>query len=132
MKQVKMFGDEFNDNRQNNYSSKISAPVYEPKNLNPHILELCDKEKTNRLIREINNSNLLIDEKKFLIDAAYRHSVFNYQKIADYYSHATLEMQDLMEKSALVIIDFEKAIQYGFVKLNESIKEMHLTSYENE
>ncbi len=74
-------------------------------------------------------SNLPIEEKNFLMDAARRHNVFNYEKIADYYAHATHEMQQLMERSGLVIIDFEKAIQYGFVKLSEEIKTQYLTEY---
>ena len=34
-----------------------------------------------------------------------------------------------MEKSALVIIDFEKAIQLGYVKLSEEIKNQYLQEY---
>ena len=37
--------------------------------------------------------------------------------------------QALMEKSALIIIDFEKAIEYGFVKLSEEIKSQYLEEY---
>lgn len=133
MKQINMFGEEFAPSQDsNNYSSKIDSPIYEPKNKKPHVLELCNREKANRLILEINNSNLSNDEKDFLINAAKRHNVFNYEKIADYYAHSTPEMQHLMERSALVVIDFEKAIENGFVKLNKSIIDMHLTSYENE
>lgn len=65
----------------------------------------------------------------FLIDAARRHNVFNYERIADYYAHATPEMQQLMERSALVIIDFEKAIEYGYVKLCNEIKTQYLEDY---
>ena len=68
-------------------------------------------------------------EKEFLIEAAKRHSVFNYEKIADYYAHSNPEMQQLMEKSALIIIDFEKAIQLGYVKLCEEIKSQYLEEY---
>lgn len=77
--------------------------------------------KTKRIINEINNSNVPEDEKRFLTEAAKRHTVFNYESIADYYAHATPEMQLLMERSALVIIDFEKAIQLGYVKLCDEI-----------
>ena len=38
-------------------------------------------------------------------------------KIADYYAHASKEMQELMEMSALVIVDFDKAYQNGYMKL---------------
>jgi hypothetical protein len=130
MKQINLFGNQFKeDEGEKKYSSKIEAPIYEPKNAKPHILELVNKEKTHRLIREIDNSNLSFEEKNFLIDAAKRHSVFNYEKIADYYAHSTPEMQNLMERSALVIIDFEKAIQLGYVKLCDEIRTQYLEEY---
>ncbi len=130
MKQINLFGQEFSPNQEDQkYSSKIEAPIYECKNNKPHLLELIDNSKTYRLIKEINNSKLSIDEKNFLIDAAKRHNIFNYEKIADYYAHATPEMQNLMERSGLVIIDFEKAIQYGYVKLCDQIKKQYLEEY---
>jgi hypothetical protein len=130
MKQGNLFGSEFAPNQdEQKYSSKIEAPIYEPKNRKPHILELCNKEKTNRLIREIQASDLPNEEKEFLIEAARRHTVFNYELIADYYSHASKEMQGLMEQSALVIIDFEKAIELGYVKLCDDIKQQYLEDY---
>lgn len=122
-----MFGQEANEEKK--YTSKIEAPIYEPKNKQPYLIELVDKSKTHRLINEINNSSLSYDEKMFLIDAARRHNVFNYEKIADYYAHASKEMQELMERSALVIIDFDKAIQLGYVKLCEDIKKQYMTEY---
>lgn len=130
MKQINLFGQEFAPNEeQQKYSSKIEAPIYEPKNKQPHLLELVDKTKYQRLYREIQSSNLESSEKQFLLDAAARHMVFNYEKIADYYAHASLEMQHLMERSALVIIDFEKAVQYGYVKLTEDIRNQYLEDY---
>lgn len=127
MKQFNLFGKE--EEPDSKYSSKIEAPIYEPKNKKPHILELCDKSKTKRLLREINMSSLPEEEKAFLIDAATRHSVFNYEKIADYYAHSNPEMQKLMERSALVIIDFEKAIELGYVNLCEGISKQYLQEY---
>jgi len=130
MKQFNLFGPEFAPKEDGNkYSSKIQAPIYEPKNKKPHILELCNKEKTRRLLREIDRSSLPIEEKMFLIDAARRHNVFNYEKIADYYAHASQEMQKLMESSALVIIDFEKAIELGYIRLSDEIKNQYLQEY---
>jgi len=130
MKQINLFGQEFDPSKdEKKYSSKIEAPIYEPKNKKPHIMELVDKTKTHRLIREIDNSSLSYEEKTFLIDAAKRHNVFNYENIADYYAHSSPEMQHLMERSGLVIIDFEKAIQYGYVKLCDEIKKQYLEEY---
>ena len=127
MKQINLFGNSTKENiDEKKYTSKIQAPEYTPKNIKPHILELYDKSKTTRLIREIDNSNLSIEEKTFLIDAARRHIIFNYEKIADYYAHSSKDMQYFMEKSALVIIDFEKAIQHGYVRLCDEIKNQYL------
>lgn len=130
MKQHNLFGDELAPNLdEQKYSSKIEAPIYEPKNKKPHILELYNYQKTKRLIDKINKSNVDDYEKNFLIEAAKRHTVFNYEKIADYYSHSSKEMQELMEQSALVIIDFEKAIEYGYVKLCDEIRTQYLEEY---
>jgi len=130
MKQINLFGNQFKeDEGEKKYSSKIDTPIYEIRNSKPHILELVNKEKTNRLIREINNSNVSSEEKTFLIDAAKRHNVFNYEKIAEYYANSSKEMQNLMEHSALVIIDFERAIQLGYVRLCEEIKTQYLEEY---
>lgn len=120
MKQESLFEDEFHHEEQK-YTAKIKIPHYEPKNRKPHILELFDNTKTNRLITEIENSEISEDDKKFLIEAAKRHTVYNYSKIADYYAHSSSEVQKLMEKSALVIIDFDKAILYGYVRLSMDV-----------
>ena len=64
------------------------------------------------------------EEKKFLRFAASRHIVFNYALIADYYAHASAEMQGLMEQSALVILDINDAIANGYVKLSEKMKQL--------
>lgn len=130
MKQINLFGQEYAPNKDDEkYTSKIQAPIYEPKNQKPMLIELVDKTKTHRLIREIEASNISFEEKSFLIDAARRHNVFNYEKIADYYAHSSKEMQNLMEHSGLVIIDFENAIQYGYVRLCDEIKQQYLTEY---
>jgi hypothetical protein len=112
MKQHNLFGEELEKKDDDKYTSKIQAPLYQPKNKKPHILELVDRMKTIRINTEIDASSVSDEEKYFLRISANRHLVFDYSRIADYYAHATPEMQRLMERSALVIIDFEKAIQY--------------------
>lgn len=130
MKQTNLFGVELKPNQEDKkYSSKIEAPIYEPKNKKPHLLELLEDSKTKRIIREIQASNVSEDEKLFLIEAAKRHTVFHYENIADYYSHSSKEMQHLMERSALVIIDFNKAIEYGYIRLCDDIKSQYLEEY---
>jgi hypothetical protein len=109
-----------------NYTKKIKSPVYEPKQeKKPAIKELFDTTKTDKLLAEINLSKLPEAEKNFLRFAAYRHVVFNYENIAEYYSHSEKEAQNLIENSAMVIIDFNKAIENGFVVLSQEIAEAY-------
>ncbi len=113
----------------NNYSRKIEAPIYKPKGEKPQIKELYDLSKTISLVKEIQSSELDEDLKEFLKFAAYRHTVFNYQKIAEFYCHADEKIQNLMENSALVIIDFDKAIQNGFVQMTQELLEAYDQEY---
>lgn len=83
------------------------------------------------LISSINKSKLSDPEKEFLKIAAYRHVVFSYEKIAEFYAHADKDTQCLMEDSALVIIDFDKAIEDGFVSLAESVAEEYKIDEDN-
>ena len=106
------------------YSKKIEVPQYLPSKVKPHIISLMDIEKYSKLIRNINTSSVSEEEKKFLRLAASRHIVFNYAKIADYYAHASKEMQELMEQSALVILDIDDAIANGYVKLSKDIEKL--------
>jgi len=78
------------------YTAKIDVPIYEPKNVKPKISELIDKTKTNELVKEIKNSDIRDDEKAFLLNAAQRHTVYNYAKIADYYAYASPKMKELL------------------------------------
>jgi ParB-like chromosome segregation protein Spo0J len=107
------------------YTKKIQSPVYEIKGEKPTIQQLFDIQKTSELIKQIENSSITPEEKTFLKFAAYRHIVFSYENIAEYYAHSSPETQELMEKSALVIIDFKKAIENGFVVLSEEIAEAY-------
>ena len=128
MRQHNLFGEETSDAGKS-YSKKIESPIYEPKKPKPHIRSIYDDRKYKRIIRRIESSNLMEDEKDFLKIAATRHIVFNYETAADYYAQASKEMQTLMEDSALVIIDFGKAIELGYIKLCDSIKSQFLTEY---
>lgn len=106
------------------YSHKVSAPQYLPSNIKPNIEELYSYNKYSILLANINKSDLSEEEKKFLKFAATRHLVFNYAKIADYYAHASKNMQELMEQSALVIIDFDDAVANGYVRLSKAIDDI--------
>jgi len=108
------------------YTGKIDIPIYEPKRTAPpHLSEVIDESKFLELAREIKSSSLPEEEKCFLLQAASRHIVFNYEEIAELYCHSTPEMKLLMEKSALVIIDFDRAIEYGLVKLTKDVAKLY-------
>jgi len=114
------------------YTRKIEAPTYEPSNDKPSIEALCNRKKVDKLTADIKGSTLTEDEKRFLLFAAERHTVFDFRLIADYYAHANAEMQELMERSALVIIDFDKAIENGYVSLTKNIMEQYAQDYSDD
>lgn len=104
------------------YTNKVDIPQYEPSGEFVILDEMCDRDKYEMLIAEIEASSVEEQEKEFLKMAAARHLVFQYNKIADYYANASAEMQRLMEKSALVIIDYDNAIANGYVKLSKKLE----------
>jgi ParB-like chromosome segregation protein Spo0J len=106
---------------ESQYTNKITAPIYEPKGERPPISDLSDKTKTNELCSEIEKAKLPEDVRGFLLTAAQRHTVFNFRNIAEFYCHASADVQHLMERSGLIIIDMDKAIANGFVHLSERL-----------
>ncbi|WP_419964221.1 ParB/Srx family N-terminal domain-containing protein [Pantoea vagans] len=106
------------------YTAKIDTPVYEPSETVPAVSELYDKNKTQDLRGRIEAAELPPEVERFLLSAAERHTVFHFNKIADYYASASAEVQALFEESALVIIDYQKAIEYGFVHLTKKMVEI--------
>lgn len=120
--------DNTNNSAENNtdidtdkYTDVVNIPQYEIKGECPEIADMLDLIKCNELIDKINNSNVTKEQKDFLIYAAYRHCRFTYSKIAEYYAHQSKEMQELMEDSALVIIDYNDALKNGYTKLKNDL-----------
>jgi uncharacterized cupredoxin-like copper-binding protein len=113
------------DKKDNYYTDKIVIPNYTPTmEEQPSIQNLVNNDKTNKLIDKINKSNIEPGIlKDFLVYAAYRHLKFDYHLIAEYYAHTTKEIQELFEDSALVIIDYDKAVEKGFVEINKKVME---------
>ena len=118
------FLDDIEEGPDNTYTSKIDIPQYAPKGEKPDYSELCDQEKYDELIQEINAADISDRDKEFLKQAATRHLAFNYAKIANFYAHSDAKVQRLMEDSALVIIDFDDAIRDGYVNLTKKIKKI--------
>lgn len=111
-------------NGDDTYTNKIEAPIYQPKGERPLIVDLIDRRKTQELLLQIEAAELPEELAGFLRLAAERHTVFKFREIAEFYCHATPEVQDLMERSGLVIIDFRKAIEYGFVNLTKRLGQL--------
>nr|WP_238759215.1 ParB/Srx family N-terminal domain-containing protein [Klebsiella oxytoca] len=116
--------DSTSEGDEERYTAKIDSPVYEPSESEPEVSELYDEEKTLRLVNDIRSASLPADLEKFLLAAAERHTVFNFNKIADYYAHAPDNIQALFEASALVIVDYQQAIENGFVHMTKRMVEI--------
>jgi len=112
------------------YTTKMDIPQYQPTDDHVFLSECYNTAKYEALIDEIENAQITNDEKVFLKYAAARHLVFEYKKIAEYYANkASEQMQSLMEKSALVIIDYGNAIANGFVKMSKKMQEIREKDY---
>jgi ParB-like chromosome segregation protein Spo0J len=121
----KEVGGEGKGDKDNLYTKKIEAPIYEPTGEKPEVESLVDCSKEAELLNQIKSAKIPDEIKAFLRLAAARHNVFNYHLIAEYYAHASAEVQELMENSALVIIDFKKAIEQGFVAMSKKLSEAY-------
>ena len=105
----------------NAYTQTVDIPIYYPTGPQPAIEELTDRSTADELIGQIRQAELPPTIERFLLDAAERHVAFNFERIANYYAHSSPDIQSLMERSALVIVDYNQAIANGFVRLKEDI-----------
>ena len=123
------YSDEFSSDSDNepteNYTRVVQSPNYEPKTeVAPEISELINLDKYSELKVKIEESAISDEDKSMLLHCATRHIRFTYSNIAEYYSHAGKEVQELMEDSALVIVDFDKAVESGFVRLSKGFEDV--------
>ena len=108
------------------YSREVKIPHYDPKDDEVSVPDLYDDMKYQELLHEIVDARNELSEEEFdfLVLAAYRHIVFDFDRIADYYAQASKKVQELMEHSALVIIDYNDAIANGYAVLSEALEDM--------
>lgn len=106
----------------NPYTITIECPVYEPTGEAHEPAELYDTRRATELIERIEASDLPDAVRTFLHAAASRHVAFRYDRIAEFYARADPEVQRLMEDSALVIVDFDRAVESGYVRLSETMR----------
>jgi len=115
---------EFSTGLSDKYTTKVNTVHYTPNGPCPTLSSLYNADKYFELIEKINKSNVSEDEKMFLKLAATRHIIFDFSKIANYYAYANKEMQQLMEDSAMVIIDFNDAVRNGFVIMDKRLDDL--------
>ena len=96
---------------------------YEPKE-NKGINGLLDTDQYNKLVAEIEQTDLPNSEKQFLKQAATRFIRFNYSNIADYYTNASSNMKDWIEKLHLVVVDYDNAIENGYIEYFEGLQQI--------
>jgi hypothetical protein len=106
------------------YTHKIEPPIYTATGDCPDVAALTDSTRYTELLSHISSAGMPDDVQRFLAAAATRHIVFDYQDIAEYYCHATQEVQTLMEDSALVIIDYDRAVELGYVQVCTRLREL--------
>lgn len=106
------------------YSQATKIPQYEIVGEQPTVNELFDNTKSTQLSEDIMKVDMPDDVRDFLLTAASRHIVFNYQKIAEFYPHMPAEVQRLMEQSVLVIIDIDDAIANGFATFAKTVADL--------
>lgn len=118
------------------YTTKIPKIQYEPQGPKPAISDLYDAEKYWQYNNMIEKANVSDELKTFLKLAAARWVEFRFDRIAEFYAQSPKEIQELFEKLALVVIDFEDAIQLGIVeftnKLHEYLKKVGVDDDETE
>lgn len=109
------------------YTAAVNVPQYQPTGERPATTSLLDRTRTRSLQNRIQATPGLPDDvREFLLYAAERHTVFDYRLIAEFYAQADAQTQQLMEDSALVIIDVEDAIRLGYVKMMDALTQMRL------
>lgn len=117
-----LLGEMENPDTDGKYTTAASTPQYEPTGKHVSLDECCDTARYNELLDEINASNASEDVKHFLRLAATRMIGFTYKNIAEYYANdADEETQELFEKMALVIIDYNDAVKNGFCQIQKRL-----------
>ncbi len=132
---IKLFDDEtlkfsemyidlgINEEDDDTYSKVVESPIYMPSEIPAELDEMFDDKKLKDLLKKINKLDPKDERlKEFLISSAYRFVKFKFDKIADYYARCkSKEVKEIMEDMALVVIDYKKAVELGFVKTFDAI-----------
>ena len=123
--------ENFLKEEESKYTRKISLPVYEVRGEQPKISELYNTQKADKFIEEIKKANIDEELRDFLVASCTRLYEFDYGKVAEFYAHQDKDVQQIMEKLALVLIDLNSAVENGYVELNQFIENCFLEDKDN-
>ena len=103
------------------YTTKYTIPPFEPSDADYSLNDCIDVDCYVELVEAVNDSlkkgEITSAEAKFLKICASRWIKFHYGKVAQWYAtKASPAMKDLLEKSAMVLLNLDKAVEYGIVK----------------
>lgn len=105
------------------YSFKIEIPEFNPSGKDVKIDELINIDKYVEIVNEIEikKEKKLINEEqyKFLVLGATRFLQFNYANIDEYYCKADKDMQEMIEKEMLVLIDVNNKFAESYLNLKK-------------
>lgn len=107
--------------KEEKYTGKFSIPPFEPSDADYSLNDCIDVDRYVELLKSINQSlkdkEITESEARFLKICASRWIKFHYSKVAQWYAtKASSAMKDLLEKSAMILIDLDKATEYGIIK----------------
>lgn len=117
-----LLGEMENPDTDGKYTTAASTPQYEPTGKHVTLDECCNTNRYEQMLELIESSNVPDAMKAFLRHAATRFIEFTYKNIAEYYANdADEETQELFEKMALVIIDYDDAVKNGFCRIQKRL-----------
>lgn len=113
------------DEVENPYTQKKDSPIYEITGACPTINDCLSLGIVHEKIERINAADIPEEQKEMLRACAYRFAEINFANMAEYYAHQNGVVQELMEESALIIIDYDRAIEMGLVELDDRMQKLY-------
>lgn len=104
-------------------------PLFEPNDKDISLSECVNVDKYIELIKEIESAftdnKISSDEYKFLKLCASRWIKFNYSNVAQYFcKKASPEMQQLLQRSVMVLLDIDDAFKSGVIQAKAFISSL--------
>jgi len=114
------------------YVNTAQIPIYEPPadGRVPEPDELVvNCEEVDALVELVEALDVPEEYRRVFRLAAYRFARIDFRRMADYYALADPAVRDVMERLALVIVDVDRAIEVGLIKLTNRLREILLDEH---